>query len=154
MTELNLLDALVARLTELFQGYELPDKSGNMQNVRVLVQNLPKPSAVSVKTDDEASDSETIEPQGYTVTDIESIFPCVIVKLGEVVDREEGSLDQTRINVQFVAGVHDSSDTARDCQGYRDVYNIIEVIRQDLLTMTCGRCISGTLRRFGRQAGQ
>ena len=132
MTELNLLDALVARLTELFRGYELPAKGGLMQNVKVLAQNLPKPSAVSVKTDDE---DESIEPQGYTVTDIESLFPCVIVKLGEVIDKEEGSLDQSRINVQFVIGVYDSSDTARDCQGYRDVYNIMEVIRQDLLSM-------------------
>ena len=67
MTELNLLDALVARLTELFKGYELPAKSGLMQNVKVLAQNLPKPSAVSVKTDDK---DETIKLQGYTVTDI------------------------------------------------------------------------------------
>ena len=49
MIELNLLDALVARLTELFRGYELQAKGGIMQNVKVIAQNLPKPSAVSVK---------------------------------------------------------------------------------------------------------
>ena len=136
MTELNLLDALVARLTELFRGYELPAKSGLMQNVKVIAQNLPKPSAVSVKTDTEDdSDSEAIEPQGYTVTDIESIFPCVVVRLGETVDNEEGSADQSRTSVQFSVGVYDSREDARDCQGYRDVLNIIEVIRQDLLSM-------------------
>ena len=136
MIELNLLDALVARLTELFRGYELQAKGGIMQNVKVIAQNLPKPSAVSVKTDDEDSDSdsEAIEPQGYTVTDIESIFPCVIVRR-ETVDKEEGSLDQSRTNVMFSVGVYDSREDARDCQGYRDVYNIIEVIRQDLLAM-------------------
>ena len=129
MTELNLLDALVARLTERFKGYELPAKSGLLQEVKVIPQYLPQPSAVTVKTDDE---DEAIEPQGYTVTDIESLFPCVIVKLGEVVDKEAGALDQTRVDVQFIIGVYDD---AKDCQGYRDVYNIIEVIRQDLLTM-------------------
>ena len=129
MTELNLLDALVARLTELFKGYELPSKSGLLQEVRVFAQYLPQPSAVSVKTDDE---DEAITPEGYTVTDIESLYPCVIVKLGEVTDKEEGALDQTRINVSFVIGAYDNT---KDSQGYRDVYNIIERIRQDLLTM-------------------
>ena len=133
MIELNLLDALVSRLTEKFRGYELKSKNG-LKEVKILAQYLPKPSAVSVKTDEE---DESIEPQGYTVTDIESIFPCVIVKLGEAVDKEEGALDQARINVQFIVGIYDGSSTARDCQGYRDVYNIIEVIRQDLLTMPC-----------------
>ena len=131
MTELNLLDALVARLTEKFRGYELKSKNG-LQEVKILAQYLPKPSAVSVKTD---SEDESIEPQGYTITDIESIFPCVVVKLGEATDKEEGTLDQAHINVQFIVGIYDGSSTARDCQGYRDVYNIIEVIRQDLLTM-------------------
>ena len=129
MTELNLLDALVERYTERFMGYELKGKSGLLQEVKIIPQYLPQSSAVTVKSDDE---NETIEPQGYTVTDIESIFPCVIVKIGEVIDKEEGALDQTRIGVQFIVGVYDD---ARNCQGYRDVYNIIEVIRQDLLTM-------------------
>ena len=129
MTELNLLDALVARLTERFTGYELKAKSRLLQEVKVIPQYLPQPSAVTVKTDDE---DEDIEPQGYTVTDIESLFPCVIVKIGDVIDKEAGALDQTRVNVQFIIGIYDD---AKDCQGYRDVYNIIEVIRQDLLTM-------------------
>ena len=87
MTELNLLDALVSRLTEKFRGYELKSKNG-LQEVKILTQYLPKPSAVSVKTD---SEDESIEPQGYTITDIESIFPCVVVKLGEATDKEEGN---------------------------------------------------------------
>lgn len=129
MTELTLLDALVDRYREFFRGYELKGKSGLLQEVKVLAQYLPQPSAVTVKTDET---DEAIDPQGYTVTDIESIFPCVIVRIGEVTDREEGTLDQSRIGVQFIVGVYDD---APDCQGYRDVYNIIEAIRQDLLTM-------------------
>ena len=137
MIELNLLDALVARLRELFNDYELKAKSGLLQKVKIIPQYLPQPSAVNVKTDD-----ETIEPQGYTVTDIESIFPCVIVQVGEVLDKEEGNLDQSRVNVGFIIGIYDD---AKDCQGYRDVYNIIEVIRQDLLTMP-GRVLAQRYR--------
>lgn len=137
MTELTLLDALVDRYRERFRGYELPSKSGLLQEVKVIPQYLPQPSAVTVKSDD-----DPVEPKGYTVTDIESIFPCVIVKVGEVIDKEEGALDQSRVHVQFIIGVYDD---APDCQGYRDVYNIIEVIRQDLLTMPA-RILEGRYR--------
>ena len=129
MTELYLLDALVARLTEKFAGYELPAKSGLLQTVKVFAQYLPQPSAVTVKPKD---DTESTTPQGYTPTDIESNFPCVIVKLDEATDREEGTLTETRVNVRILVGTYDES---ADCQGYRDVLNIIEVIRQDLLTL-------------------
>ena len=129
MTELELLDALVDRLSGLFMGYELKGKSGLLQEVKIIPQYLPQPSSATVKSDEE---DEEIEPQGYTVEDIESIFPCVIVKIGEVIDKEEGALDQSRLNVNFIVGVYDE---AKNCQGYRDVYNIIEVIRQDLLTL-------------------
>lgn len=129
MTELTLLDALVARLTEMFKNYELKAKSGLLQTVRVFAQYLPLPQAVTVDTD---TDEDTeIEPQGYQAEDYESNFPCVIVKLNEATSREEGSLDATRINVNLLVGTYDESP---DCQGYRDVLNIIEVIRQELLT--------------------
>lgn len=129
MTELFLLDALVARLTELFRDYELTAKSGLLQTVKVFAQYLPQPSAVTVKPKD---DTESTTPQGYTPTDIESNFPCVIVKLDDATDREEGTLTQTRVNVRILVGTYDESP---DCQGYRDVLNIIETVRQDLLTM-------------------
>ena len=129
MTELFLLDALVARLTELFRDYELTAKSGLLQTVKVFAQYLPQPSAVTVKPKD---DTESTTPQGYAPSDIESNFPCVIVKLDEATDREEGTLTQTRVNVRILVGTYDES---ADCQGYRDVLNIIEVIRQDLLTL-------------------
>ena len=128
MTELNLLDALVEKLRELFMGYELKGKSGLLQNVKVFAQYLPQPQAVVVDTD---TDTE-IEPQGYSPEDIESNFPCVIVKIDETTDREEGSLDAARISVRILAGTYDESP---DCQGYRDVLNIIEAVRQCLLTM-------------------
>ena len=130
MTSLNLLDALVSRLTELFANYELQAKSGLLQTVKVFAQYLPQPKSAEVNDDD---DTESItEPQGYSADDIESLFPCVVVKLDDMTDKEEGSLDAVRINARILVGIYDESP---DCQGYRDVLNIIEVIRQDLLTM-------------------
>ncbi len=143
MTELELLDALIERMFELFTGYELKAKGNLMQEVKVIPQYLPQPTSASVKSDNEEdSEATETEPQGYTVADMESIFPCVIVKIGEVVDQEEGSLNQSRINVQFIVGVYDDS---KNCQGYRDVYNIIDVIRQDLLTLP-NRVLSNRFR--------
>ena len=139
MTGLNLLDALVVYFQELFRDYELKAKSGLMQNVKVFAQYLPQPKAVTVKP---KNDDENIEPQGYTATDIESNFPCIIVKLDEETDREEGTLTQTRINVRILVGTYDESS---DCQGYRDVLNIIETIRQELLTLP-GRVLADRYR--------
>ena len=129
MTELNLLDAIVSRLTEKFADYELPTKSGLFQTVKIFAQYLPQPSSITANA---KSDSASIVPQGYTPADIESNFPCVIVKLYDSTDKEEGSIDQTRIGVNFLVGTYDESP---DCQGYRDVLNIIEVIRQEFETM-------------------
>ena len=129
MTELNLIDALVDKLRGTFSDYELKAKSGLLQTVRVFAQYLPQPSAVTVTPKD---DDESIVPQDYTAEDIESNFPCVIVKFDESTDREEGALDAARVNVRILVGIYDESP---DSQGYRDVLNIIEVIRQELLTL-------------------
>ena len=128
MIELNLLDSLVARFKELFADYELPAKSGLLQNVKVFAQYLPHTEA-EVNGDE---DEEEIQPQGYSASDEESKFPCVIVHFDESIDREENTLDANRINMRILVGTYDES---ADCQGYRDVLNIIERIRQDLLTM-------------------
>lgn len=130
MTELNLLDALVARLTELFRNYELPAKSGLLQNVKVFAQYLPQPKEVTVNADEE--DETTIEPQGYGPADIEENFPCVIVKFDETTDREEGALDASRVSIIFLVVTYDESPNR---QGYRDVMNIIETVKQELLTL-------------------
>lgn len=150
MTELNLLDALVLKLTELFKNYELTAKSGLLQTVRVFAQYLPQPQAAVVNTDDEEEndgegteeETQTTEPQGYSAADIESNFPCVIVKLDEATVREEGTLNAMRINVRILVGTYDESP---DCQGYRDVLNIIESIKQELLTLP-GRVLAKRYR--------
>ncbi|MDY6411329.1 MAG: hypothetical protein SPK88_08490 [Synergistales bacterium] len=134
MTELGLIDALVAFLKKIFADYQLPAKSGLLQNVQVFAQYMPQPEAVEVSTDDEdeTEETDTTEPLGYTATDIESNFPCVIVKFEECTIKEEGSIDAVRINVSFLVGTYDES---ADCQGYRDVLNIIDKIEQEILEL-------------------
>ena len=134
MTELGLIDALVAFLKKIFADYQLPAKSGLLQNVQVFAQYMPQPEAVEVNTDDEdeTEETDTTEPLGYTATDIESNFPCVIVKFEECTIKEEGSIDAVRINVSFLVGTYDES---ADCQGYRDVLNIIDKIEQEILEL-------------------
>ena len=134
MTELGLIDALVAFLKKIFADYQLPAKSGLLQNVQVFAQYMPQPEAVEVNTDDEeeTAEEDTTEPLGYSATDIESNFPCVIVKFEECTVKEEGSIDAVRINVSFLVGTYDES---ADCQGYRDVLNIIDKIEQEILEL-------------------
>ena len=95
---------------------------------------MPQPEAVEVNTDDdeETAEEDTTEPLGYSATDIESNFPCVIVKFEECTIKEEGSIDAVRINVSFLIGTYDES---ADCQGYRDVLNIIDKIEQEILEL-------------------
>lgn len=131
MTELGLIDALVAFLKKIFADYQLPAKSGLLQNVQVFAQYMPQPEAVEINTDDD-EEEESTKPLGYTATDIESNFPCVIVKFEECTIKEEGSIDAVRINVSFLVGTYDES---ADCQGYRDVLNIIDKIEQEILEL-------------------
>jgi hypothetical protein len=53
------------------------------------------------------------------------------VKLDEGTDKEENKPDATRIVVRILVGIYDDNP---NCQGYRDVMNIMETIRQELLT--------------------
>ena len=155
MTELGLIDALVAYLKSIFEDYQLPAKSGLLQNVRVFAQYMPQPEAVEVDTGDEVEDTESAiagegeslvdengaeetaeesptEPLGYSASDIESNFPCVIVKFEESIIREEKTIDAVRINVTMLVGTYDESP---DCQGYRDVMNIMDKVKLGILTL-------------------
>ena len=136
MTKLGLLDALVAFLKEIFADYQLPAKSGLLQNVRVFAQYMPQPAPVEVNTDNDEEEETTAEnstePLGYAATDIESNFPCVIVKFEDCTIKEERTIDAVRINVSILVGTYDES---ADCQGYRDVLNIIDKIKEAILTM-------------------
>jgi len=129
MISLFLQDAIIAHLQDVFKDYSLNAKGGGRQQVKVFPQYLPMPKEATVKPKRE----EPIEIQGYGPADIEANFPCIIVKLMDGQDREEGEPDQARINVNLLVGVYDESP---DCQGYRDVLNIIETARQSFLTLS------------------
>jgi hypothetical protein len=128
MIALGLQDALIARFQEIFSNYFLPAKGGEEKNIKVFSQYLPQPKGPTVKPRGEPE----IVPDGvYGPEDFEANFPCIIVKFDEGTDKEENTSDATRVTVRILVGVYDESP---DCQGYRDVMNIIEMIRQDLLT--------------------
>lgn len=130
MIALMLLDALVVHLQELFKGYSLSGKDGKAKAVKVFPQFLPQPRGVTLKPRGGKGDDDD-GGQEYGPADIESNFPCIIVKLDEGRDKEENASDATLIDVRILVGTYHASP---DCQGYRDVLNILERIRQDLLT--------------------
>lgn len=135
MIEINLLDSLVREITNLFKDYELKAKSGLQQNVRVFAQHLPQPQEFEVNVnydEDGINDEDTTEPIGYTEADIEAYFPCIIVALDGTETKEEGTTDAYKIKVKILVGIYDD---AKDLQGYRDVLDILEKIRQYLLSM-------------------
>lgn len=129
MIALLLQDALAAHLQALFAEYTLPTKSGKEKTVRVFSQYLPQPKGPTVKPKGRKED-EDAEAE-YSAEDFEENFPCIVVKFDEGTDKEENVQDPTRINVRILVGTYDSNP---DCQGYRDVLNVLETIRQDLLT--------------------
>jgi len=128
MIALNLQDALVARLRDIFKSYSLPTKSGAEKSVKVYPQHLPRPKGPTVKPrgqDEEESDGDMYGPE-----DFEENFPCIVVIFDDGTDKEENAPDATRISVRILIGVYDESPGE---QGYRDVMNIMETIRQELL---------------------
>ena len=127
MIALHLQDALVARLQNIFSDYALPTKSGAEKIVKVFSQYLPRPKGPTVKPRGEIEEEEEVV---YGPEDFEENFPCTIVKFDEGTDKEENAPDATRISVRILIGAYDPSP---DEQGYRDVMNIMETIRQELL---------------------
>ena len=106
----------------------LPTKGGVEKTVKVFSQYLPQPKGPTVKPRGQQEESQ----EGvYGPEDFEDNLPCVVVKFDEGTDKEENAPDATRIAVRVLVGVYDERP---DCQGYRDVMNILETIRQELLT--------------------
>ncbi|MDR2523676.1 MAG: hypothetical protein LBC93_08275 [Synergistaceae bacterium] len=130
MLALNLQDALAARLRELFIDYALPAKNGTEQIVKVFSQYLPQPRGPIVKP--RGGDDGEEQEDGYGPEDFEANFPCAVVKFDEGTGKEENAPDAARIAVRILVGVYDDNP---DCQGYRDVMNILERIRLELLSV-------------------
>lgn len=124
MNQIDLLRDLVERLRELFEGYSLPNKAGVLQEVRVFAQYLPQPEGLTI------ADKGNSGLKSYADADYESNFPCIIVKLMDQTDNEERGNDGSQVNVRILTGIYDD---AKACQGYIDVLNIQEKIREYLL---------------------
>lgn len=121
MTELELIDALYDVLRELFSGYRLMNKAGMLQEVKIFRQYIPEPAGITAQSKGLAN---------YADSDYEANFPSIIIKLGEVTDKEENRIDQSRIDVKFLAGVYDATP---ESTGYRDLLNMIERMREYFL---------------------
>ncbi|MBQ3646716.1 MAG: hypothetical protein IJP96_05240 [Synergistaceae bacterium] len=151
MIAVKLIDSLVQNLQKVFSDYALQSKGKStdnyediVKNIKVYAQYIPLPSAVSIKPKE-----GRIIPQDFDKTDIECNFPCIIVKFNEMLIKEEGFTEQSRVKVKILVGVYDDeqaeqkehreksgdSDTRLKCQAWRDVVNIIEKIQTFLLTL-------------------
>ena len=100
MIALMLLDALVSRLQVLFKDYSLPGKSGQVQTVKVFPQFLPQPKGVTLKPRGGNGNDEEDE-QEYGPADIESNFPCIVVKLNEGYERNPNRKTKNPPNINF-----------------------------------------------------
>lgn len=136
MTELLLIDALVERLKKLFKGYVLLNKSGVLQEVKIFAQYLPQPAGITIATKKKRG------VENYEAEDYDANFPCVIVKAGEIIDNEQGRMDSSICDIKLLTGIYDgvSEDADEDekairrqMQGYRDIMNIHERIREDFM---------------------
>ena len=121
MTTLLLIDALCARLKQLFTGYSLLNKLGVLQEVKIFAQYTPQPAGISIN-------SPNAGLTNYANEDYENNFPCIVVKLVESIDDEENRINQSTARVKFLTGIYDDKP---ECQGWRDILNIHERIRED-----------------------
>ena len=123
MTVIDLIDELVRALDKLFEAEYLKAKSGEYKRVKVFAQYLPQAKSAVIKPKGEAKSEYQAD---FAPADYEDNFPCVIVKLGELTDGDEGKLDQAIADINLLVGIYDKS---ADNQGWRDVMNIIEKVR-------------------------
>lgn len=129
MTDLLLQDALVERVRSVLAGYTLPTRGGEPKGVQVFRQFLPLPMA----TQGGPEESRVVfsDSMAYGDEDFARNFPCVVVKIDEGTDREDGGADACLVRVRLLIGVFDDG---ADCQGYRDALNIAGTVRLDLQT--------------------
>ena len=124
MTRENILDTLTQWLGVEFSGYSLPNKSGEMQQVKIFAQYMPQPDGITY------TDKNRKGLNGYESADYESNFPSIVVRLGEIVDTEENAPSHSTVNVQVLSGIYDDS---KDSQGYRYILGMQEKVRLLLL---------------------
>lgn len=104
MTIEELLDALAEEITKALEGFHLRSAKENQIPINVYTQNLPLK---------EEKDDEKIYP-----------YVCVCFDTSEIENAYDG---KELVNLYFVVGV---IDREKDNQGYRDVLQIIEQVKQ------------------------
>lgn len=110
MTPTILQDCLVADFKEQLNSLLLKNAKGESVNLNIYPQNLP------AKKGQKDSDH----------------FPYLLVRVmdGEEQEKDYGEVDNT-CKIGFIIGVLDDND---NYQGYKDVMNVIEKIKQRLFT--------------------
>lgn len=104
MTIEGMLDALAEETAEALKGFRLRSAKENLIPINVYTQNLPLK---------EGKDDERIYP-----------FVCVAYDSSDIADSYEG---KELVDIYFLIGIIDKE---KDNQGYRDVLQMIERIRQ------------------------
>ena len=124
MNEIDLQDSMCDLLRDIFAGYQLLNKGGNLQEIQIFAQYVPQPAGVTIHA------RENTGLKNYTDTDYESNFPCIVVILNECEDKEERRIDASLVKMTLLFCVYDD---APECQGYRDLLNMQERVRNYLL---------------------
>ena len=124
MNEIDLQDSMCETLEELFSGYQLLNKGGNLQEIQIFAQYVPQPSGITIHS------RESTGIKNYSESDYESNFPCIVVILNECEDKEERRVDSSLVKMTLLFCVYDDSP---ECQGYRDLLNMQERVRNYLL---------------------
>ena len=124
MNEIDLQDSMCDLLRDIFAGYQLLNKGGNLQEVQIFAQYVPQPAGITIHS------RENTGLKNYTDTDYESNFPCIVAILNECEDREERRIDASTVKMTLLFCVYDD---APECQGYRDLLNMQERVRNYLL---------------------
>lgn len=126
LTALDMIDAVNEDLRGLFEGYTLPNKAGILQEVKIFSQYMPPPSGIVVAGS---------KPE-YSSSDYEMNFPCIVIKTGEMTDKEEGRLDMTRVSLKLLFGVYAWSESEDDeesrmfkVNAWRDVQSMMDKVR-------------------------
>lgn len=123
ITVTDMMTALCDDLRRIFTGYLLPNKAGVLQEVRIFAQYMPQPSGITFE--DKKSGVEN-----YSADDYEKNFPGVVVKLGDIIDKEENRIDMNRVSLRLLFGVYDANP---ECDAWRDVLSMMEKVRQKWL---------------------
>lgn len=124
MNAIDIADGLAVWLACEFNGYQLLNKNGVLQEVRIFRQYIPQPKGITF------TDGALHGMKDYDDSDYEANFPCIIVKCGDITDKEENRIDMSRVNMRLLFGIYDDSS---ECQGWRDIMVMIDKTRRDLL---------------------